>query len=213
MSKIRYDLLMQEEIERCKSRGVRPRLLLHVCCAPCSTACLEQLTEAFQVTCFYYNPNIEPEAEFEHRLSELVRLTDEMPLQGVPEVIRGEYEHERFLELARGLEDVPEGGERCARCYRLRLEKTAQAARDGGYDYFTTTLSVSPYKNAEKLNTIGATLAEAYGVPYLFSDFKKHDGYLRSIRLSAEYGLYRQDYCGCIYSKAQAARRKQEQEQ
>ena len=213
MSKIRYDLLMQEEIERCKSRGVRPRLLLHVCCAPCSTACLEQLTEAFQVTCFYYNPNIEPEAEFEHRLSELVRLTDEMPLQGVPEVIRGEYEHERFLELARGLEDVPEGGERCTRCYRLRLEKTAQAARDGGYDYFTTTLSVSPYKNAEKLNTIGATLAEAYGVPYLFSDFKKHDGYLRSIRLSAEYGLYRQDYCGCVYSKAQAARRKQEQEQ
>lgn len=213
MSKIRYDLLMSEEIERCKSRGVRPRLLLHVCCAPCSTACLEQLTEAFQVTCFYYNPNIEPEAEFEHRLSELVRLTGEMPLQGVPEVIRGEYEHERFLELARGLEDVPEGGERCTRCYRLRLEKTAQAARDGGYDYFTTTLSVSPYKNAEKLNTIGATLAEAYGVPYLFSDFKKHDGYLRSIRLSAEYGLYRQDYCGCIYSKAQAARRKQEQEQ
>ena len=211
MSKIRYDLLMQEEIERCKSRGIRPRLLLHVCCAPCSTACLEQLTEAFQVTCFYYNPNIEPEAEFEHRLSELIRLTDEMPLQGVPEVIRGEYEHERFLELARGLEDVPEGGERCTRCYRLRLEKTAQAARDGGYDYFTTTLSVSPYKNAEKLNTIGATLAEAYGVPYLFSDFKKHDGYLRSIRLSAEYGLYRQDYCGCIYSKAQAARRKNEQ--
>ena len=213
MSKIRYDLLMQEEIERCKSRGVRPRLLLHVCCAPCSTACLEQLTEAFQVTCFYYNPNIEPEAEFEHRLSELIRLTDEMPLQGVPEVIRGEYEHERFLELARGLEDVPEGGERCTRCYRLRLEKTAQAARDGGFDYFTTTLSVSPYKNAEKLNTIGATLAEAYGVPYLFSDFKKHDGYLRSIRLSAEYGLYRQDYCGCVYSKAQAARRKQEQAQ
>lgn len=213
MSKIRYDLLMQEEIERCKSRGVRPRLLLHVCCAPCSTACLEQLTEAFQVTCFYYNPNIEPEAEFEHRLSELIRLTDEMPLQGVPEVIRGEYEHERFLELARGLEDVPEGGERCTRCYRLRLEKTAQAARDGGFDYFTTTLSVSPYKNAEKLNTIGATMAEAYGVPYLFSDFKKHDGYLRSIRLSAEYGLYRQDYCGCVYSKAQAARRKQEQAQ
>ena len=213
MSKIRYDLLMQEEIERCKSRGVRPRLLLHVCCAPCSTACLEQLTEAFQVTCFYYNPNIEPEAEFEHRLSELIRLTDEMPLEGVPEVIRGEYEHERFLELARGLEDVPEGGERCTRCYRLRLEKTAQAARDGGFDYFTTTLSVSPYKNAEKLNTIGATLAEAYGVPYLFSDFKKHDGYLRSIRLSAEYGLYRQDYCGCVYSKAQAARRKQEQAQ
>ncbi len=211
MSKIRYDMLMQEEIERCKSRGIRPRLLLHVCCAPCSTACLEQLTGAFRVTCFYYNPNIEPEAEFEHRFAELTRLTGEMPLPDAPEVIKGNYEHERFVELARGMENIPEGGERCTRCYRLRLEETAKAARDGGYDYFTTTLSVSPYKNAEKLNTIGACLAEAYGVPYLFSDFKKHDGYLRSIRLSAEYGLYRQDYCGCVYSRAQAARRKQEQ--
>ena len=211
MTKIRYDILMDEEIRRLQQEGRQPRLLLHVCCAPCSTACLERLTEAFQVTCFYYNPNIEPEAEFERRFAELGRLTREMPLPGMPQVIRGGYEHERFAELARGLEDVPEGGERCTRCYRLRLEKTAQAARDGGFDYFTTTLSVSPYKNAEKLNTIGATLAEAYGVPYLFSDFKKHDGYLRSIRLSAEYGLYRQDYCGCVYSKLQSERKKQTQ--
>ena len=209
MSKIRYDLLMEQEIARLRQRGERPSLLLHVCCAPCSTACLEKLTDAFQVTCFYYNPNIEPEAEFERRFAELERLTLEMPLPGLPRVIRGAYEHQRFTEMARGLEDLPEGGERCARCYRLRLEETATAARDGGYDYFTTTLSVSPYKNAEKLNTIGAELAERYGVPYLFSDFKKHDGYLRSIRLSAEYSLYRQDYCGCVYSKAQAERRRQ----
>ena len=209
MSKIRYDRLMEEEIERCRNRGIRPRLLLHVCCATCSTACLEQLTETFEVTCFYYNPNIEPETEFEHRYAELIRLTREMPLPGTPLVIKGEYEHERFAELALGLEDIPEGGERCTRCYRLRLEETAKAAREGGYDYFTTTLSVSPYKNAEKLNTIGAYLAEAHGVPYLFSDFKKHDGYLRSIRLSAEYNLYRQDYCGCVYSKAHADRKKQ----
>ena len=129
-----------------------------------------------------------------------------------PEVIKGDYDHARFIDLAKGLETLPEGGERCFRCYRLRLEETAKAAREGGYDYFTTTLSVSPYKNADKLNTIGASLAEAYGVPYLFSDFKKHDGYLRSIRLSAQYNLYRQDYCGCVYSKAQAEKRKAEQQ-
>ena len=212
MGKIRYDLLMDQEIERLRQRGIRPRLLLHVCCAPCSTACLEKLTEAFQVTCFYYNPNIEPEAEFEHRFAELVRLTNEMPMRESPEVIKGDYDHERFIDLAKGLESLPEGGERCFRCYRLRLEQTAKAAREGGYDYFTTTLSVSPYKNADKLNTIGASLTEAYGVPYLFSDFKKHDGYLRSIRLSAQYNLYRQDYCGCVYSKAQAEKRKAEQQ-
>ena len=208
MAKIRYDLMMDRELDHLRERNLRPRLLLHVCCAPCSTACLEKLTEYFQVTCFYYNPNIEPETEFERRFKELVRLTDEMPLPVPPDVIKGEYEHERFVELAHGLEHLPEGGERCSRCYRLRLEESAKAAREGGYDYFTTTLSVSPYKNADKLNTIGASLAEAYGVPYLFSDFKKHDGYLRSIRLSTQYNLYRQDYCGCVFSKKQAEQRK-----
>ncbi len=210
MAKIRYDLLMDQEIERLRERGLRPRLLLHVCCAPCSTACLEKLSESFIVTCFYYNPNIEPETEFEYRFSELVRLTNEMPLPDPPVVVKGDYEHDRFRNLSRGLETLPEGGERCTRCYSLRLEKTAKAAREGGFDYFTTTLSVSPYKNADKLNTIGASMAEAYGVPYLFSDFKKHDGYLRSIRLSEQYHLYRQDYCGCVYSKLQAEKRKSE---
>ena len=208
MTRIRYDLLMEKEIAALRERGERPRLLLHVCCAPCSTACLEQLANTFQLTCFYYNPNISPEAEFSRRYDELVRLLGVLPLPETPGIIRGDYEPERFTEIAKGLEALPEGGERCARCYRLRLEKTAQAARNGGYAYFTTTLSVSPYKNAWKLNQIGAELAERYGVAYLFSDFKKHDGYLRSIRLSAEYQLYRQDYCGCAYSKAQAAARR-----
>ena len=208
MQKIRYDLRMEEEIRQCAQRGERPRLLLHVCCAPCSTACLERLTEAFSLDCFYYNPNIEPESEFGRRYAELVRLTGLMPLREQPGIIQGAYDHERFAALAKGLETFPEGGERCARCYRLRLEATAEAARAGHYDYFTTTLSVSPYKNAEKLNTIGAELAEQYGVRYLFSDFKKQDGYLRSIRLSAEYGLYRQDYCGCVYSQRQAEERR-----
>ena len=208
MTRIRYDLLMEHEIENLRRQGVRPSLLLHVCCAPCSTACLERLTEAFRVTCFYYNPNIEPQAEFERRFAELERLTGLMPLSGSPDLLKGAYEHGLFTELSRGLESMPEGGERCARCYRLRLEETAKEACARGIEYFTTTLSVSPYKDAGKLNHIGAELAEQYGVRYLYSDFKKHDGYLRSIRLSEEYGLYRQDYCGCVYSKAQAETRR-----
>lgn len=204
MNPIRYDRLMAEEIASLKARGERPRLLLHVCCAPCSTACLERLTEAFDLTCYYYNPNIEPETEFDRRFSELERLTDEMPLTQPPVLVKGPYEPERFEAIARGLEDLPEGGERCTRCYRLRLEETARLAKEKGFPYFTTTLSVSPYKNAEKLNRIGAELAEAYGLRYLFSDFKKQDGYLRSIRLSETYHLYRQNYCGCVYSKRQS---------
>ncbi len=207
MQRIRYDQLMAEEMERLKQAGKRPGLLLHVCCAPCSTACLERLAEAFDVTCFYYNPNISPEGEYDRRFGELERLLSVMPLPHTPSLVRGAYEPERFRALAEGLEDLPEGGPRCARCYRLRLEETARLAARDGYPYFTTTLSVSPYKDAEKLNRIGAELAEAYGVRYLFSDFKKQDGYLRSIRLSAEYGLYRQNYCGCVYSERQAEKR------
>ncbi len=207
MNRIRYDELMREDIARLKEQGRRPRLLLHVCCAPCSTACLELLTDVFDVTCFYCNPNISPQEEYERRLQELDRLLKELPLRARPDLLPCAYEPERFEAIALGLEAEPEGGARCEKCYRLRLEETARAAKAHGYDYFTTTLSVSPYKNAEKLNTIGAALAETWGVRYLFSDFKKRDGYLRSIRLSAEYGLYRQDYCGCVYSKAQAEAR------
>lgn len=208
MPKTNYRLLMEKEIEAIRKENRSPRLLLHVCCAPCSSGCLEELCEVFRVTCFYFNPNISPEEEHDRRAAELRRLIGVFPLTLPPEVSVGDYEPERFEEIARGLEDLPEGGERCFRCYRLRLSETAKKAAREGYDYFTTTLSVSPYKNAEKLNLIGAELAEQYGVPYLFSDFKKNDGYLRSIRNSKTYGLYRQDYCGCVYSKAQAEKKK-----
>lgn len=199
---------MLEEIG--KHPDSRPRLLLHVCCAPCSSGCLEELCAHFEVTCFYYNPNISPKEEFDRRADELLRLTHEMPLTGSPLVEVGAYEPEKFDQIAKGLEDIPEGGERCFACYRLRLEETARRAEQGHFDYFTTTLSISPLKNADKLNAIGGELAERYGVPYLFSDFKKADGYLRSIQRSREYSLYRQDYCGCVYSKAESAKKRAE---
>jgi len=199
--KIRYDKMMLEELEWIRASGRTPRLLLHVCCAPCTSGCLDRLTDTFEVTCYYYNPNISPKEELSRRYAELVRLTGLMAPDGRVTVEEGPYDPERFEALARGLESLPEGGERCARCYRLRLTETARKAREEGYDYFATTLSVSPYKNAEKLNLIGAELSAGYGVKWLYADFKKNDGYLRSIRRSAEYGLYRQDYCGCSYSR------------
>ena len=208
MPETNYRLLMEREIKKARAEGRQPSLLLHVCCAPCSSGCLEELCETFRVTCYYDNPNIAPREEFERRAEELERLLKLMPLRLPPGLCVADYTPDRFYEIARGLEALPEGGERCFRCYRLRLSDTAQKARDEGFDYFTTTLSISPLKNAGKLNQIGAELAERYGVAYLFSDFKKKDGYLRSIRNSKEYGLYRQDYCGCVYSKAQAEERR-----
>lgn len=206
--KINYQLEMEKELKRIQREGRRPRLLLHSCCAPCSSAVLERLTEAFDITVFFYNPNIAPEEEFVHRVEEQGRLIAEMPHQGKIELIRGEYDDAAFYALAKGLEDVPEGGERCTRCFRLRLGKTAQMASEGGFDYFTTTLSISPLKDAQRLNAIGAELGAQFGVPYLFSDFKKKNGYKRSCELSAEYGLYRQDYCGCIYSQREREKQK-----
>ena len=187
-------------IQKLTEDGRTPRLLLHSCCAPCSSYVLEYLSEYFSITVFYYNPNIYPPEEFGKRVEEQERLIRELPAKHPVSFLEGPYEPERFYEMAKGLEQIPEGGERCFRCYRLRLLETAQMARAGGLDYFTTTLSLSPLKNAQKLNEIGARLAEEYGVPYLFSDFKKRNGYKRSTELSAEYGLYRQDYCGCVYS-------------
>ena len=187
-------------IQKLTEDGRTPRLLLHSCCAPCSSYVLEYLSEYFSITVFYYNPNIYPPEEFGKRVEEQERLIRELPAKHPVSFLEGPYEPERFYEMAKGLEQIPEGGERCFRCYRLRLLETAQMARAGGFDYFTTTLSISPLKNAQKLNEIGARLAEEYGVPYLFSDFKKRNGYKRSTELSAEYGLYRQDYCGCVYS-------------
>lgn len=177
-----------------------PTLLLHSCCAPCSSYVLEYLSQYFRITLLYYNPNIYPEEEYQKRITEQMRLITELPLINPVQFMEGRYLPEEFFQIARGFEDVPEGGERCFRCYRLRLTEAALIAKAGGFDYFTTTLSISPLKNAAKLIDIGEELAEQYHVPYLPSDFKKHGGYARSVELSKEYNLYRQNFCGCIYS-------------
>lgn len=182
-----------------------PRLLLHSCCAPCSSSVLEYLRRYFEITVFYYNPNISMEAEYQKRVEEQKRSINaynQLPDSGYPiAVIEGDYEPEVFYVAAKGLEQCPEGGERCFACYELRLGKTAALAKKQAYDYFATTLTISPLKNVAKLNEIGERLAERYQISWLPSDFKKKNGYKRSIELSAEYGLYRQNYCGCVYSK------------
>ena len=201
--KVNYQLELEKELKRLPDR--HRRLFLHSCCAPCSSYCLEYLRQYFDITVFYYNPNITFPEEYRHRVEEQKRLIGEMNARpdscGRISFVEGAYEPARFLEAARGLEDCPEGGERCFACYALRLSEAARTAAEGGYDYFTTTLSISPLKNAAKLNAIGEELARQYGVPYLTSDFKKKNGYKRSTELSREYGLYRQDYCGCVFSK------------
>ena len=196
-----YSKELNKLMETLSREDKRPSLLLHACCAPCSSAVLEQLTERFAVSVLYYNPNISPRPEFEKREAELERLIREMPAARDAKMIRADYDPTEFYTAVRGLEDIPEGGERCFVCYRLRLEAAAKYAAEHGFDYFTSTLSISPLKNAAKLNEIGEELAEKYGVPHLPSDFKKKDGYKRSIVLSKEYDLYRQDFCGCVFSK------------
>lgn len=199
--KVNYQIEMERELARIAESGRRPRLLLHCCCAPCSSYVLERLNSIFEIAVFFYNPNIYPQAEFEKRVEEQRRLVAEMPHEGRIEVIRGDYNPDAFLRMCRGHEEDPEGGERCTRCFRLRLSETAKLAALRGDDYFTTTLSISPLKDAQRLNAIGSECARNFGVPYLFSDFKKKNGYKRSCELSAQYGLYRQDYCGCIFSQ------------
>ena len=206
--KINYQLAMERELAEIARREGRPRLLLHSCCAPCSSAVLERLTDWFDLTVFYYNPNIAPEEEFLRRAEEQRRLIAELPHAHEIQFRCGEYESEACEALARGLEDMPEGGERCTRCFRLRLGKTAALAAREGFDYFTTTLSISPLKDAQRLNTIGGELAEQFGVAYLFSDFKKKNGYKRSCELSVQYELYRQDYCGCRFSQMEREKKK-----
>ena len=204
----------QKEMERIIEglQGKRKSLLLHSCCAPCSSAVLEKLQEIFEITVFYYNPNISEDSEYRKRVEEQKRLIDvfnqkkpEYPIQ----IIDGDYEPERFYEIAKGLEKCPEGGERCFKCYALRLEKTAQLAKERMQDFFTTTLTISPLKNAAKLNEIGEAMAEKYETAFLPSDFKKKEGYKRSIELSKEYNLYRQNFCGCAFSKAESLKREQ----
>lgn len=203
-----YQKELEKQIQELEKEGRVPTLLLHSCCAPCSSYVLEYLSNYFSITVFYYNPNIFPEEEFEKRIHEQKMLIEKLPAKHNISFLAGPYDSEKFYAMAKGLEMVPEGGERCFKCYELRLRESAQIAQEGGFDYFTTTLSISPLKNAKKLNEIGERLAEEYGVKYLNSDFKKKNGYKRSTELSKEYGLYRQDYCGCVYSKLERERQK-----
>ena len=201
----RQNVNYQKELDKLLSdleqTGEKKTLLLHSCCAPCSSYVLEYLSRYFYITVFYYNPNIYPPEEYDTRVKEQKRLVSQMPVSLPVQVAEGAYEPELFFETVRGMEQLPEGGERCFRCYELRMRKAAEYAADHGFDYFTTTLTISPLKNAGKLNEIGLKLAEETGVPYLVSDFKKKNGYKRSIELSAKYELYRQNYCGCVYSR------------
>lgn len=207
-----YQKEMEQVIQKLQEEHSVPTLLLHSCCAPCSSYVLECLSKYFRITVLYYNPNIYPPEEYWKRVEEqkyFIRQFSEHAMQK-PETdaafytidfVEGSFEQDRFYELVKGLEDVPEGGERCFLCYEMRLREAAEYARRHNMDYFTTTLSISPLKNAQKLNEIGEQFAEEYGVSYLCSDFKKRDGYKRSVELSKEYGMYRQDYCGCVFSK------------
>lgn len=203
-----YQRELEQIIDKLKKEEQIPTLFLHSCCAPCSSYVLEYLSQYFRITVFYYNPNIFPEEEFVKRIQEQKYLIEKLPTKYPVTFVAGDYDSELFYEMAKGMENVPEGGERCFACYELRLRKSAELAKAGEYDYFTTTLSISPLKNAGKLNEIGERLAEEYGVGYLNSDFKKKNGYRRSTELSREYGLYRQDYCGCIYSKVEREQQK-----
>ncbi len=202
MNKINYQKVMEKIIdETCIKEKRMPKLLLHSCCGPCSTYCIQVLSEYFDVTVFYYNPNIYPPEEYRLRADEQNRFISEFPTRNPVKFVEGAYDTDRFYAMAKGLEKVEEGGERCFKCYELRLRESAEYAKNNGFDFFTTTLSISPLKNADKLNEIGRKLSEEYGVSYLFSDFKKKEGYKISTQLSAEYGMYRQNYCGCVFSQ------------
>ncbi|MBE6014014.1 MAG: epoxyqueuosine reductase QueH [Lachnospiraceae bacterium] len=181
--------------------GDTPSLLLHACCAPCSSYCLEYLTRFFSITIFYYNPNISEESEYKKRINECKRLISLLPVKNKVSFIEGDYRPEVFREMSKGLEHEPERGKRCYKCYELRMREAAHVAVDKGFDYFTTTLSISPHKNADWINEIGEKLEIEYGIKHLTSDFKKKNGYKRSIELSNEYNLYRQNFCGCVFSK------------
>ena len=193
-----YDILMEKQMENIEEGT---ELLLHACCAPCSSAVLERIANHFKVAIFYYNPNITDEVEYKKRIAEIRKFISVFKTKYKISLIEGKYDPEKFLSMAKGLENEPERGNRCYKCYELRLEESAKVAEELGYEYFCTTLTLSPHKNSNWLNEIGENLGEKYKPTYLYSDFKKKNGYKRSIELSKEYNLYRQDYCGCIYSK------------
>ena len=192
-----YNLEMEKQIDEI---GEGEKLFLHACCAPCSSAVLERLASIFRITIFYYNPNINSEVEYRKRIDELRRFLSSFPVKYPIELVEGRYDREDFYRIAKGLEEEPERGRRCFKCYELRLEETAKMAEILGFPYFATTLTLSPHKNANWINEIGERLNKTYHSTYLYSDFKKKNGYKRSIELSLEYDLYRQDYCGCVYS-------------
>ena len=201
MNKINYQRELDQLIEEIEAEGKVPTLLLHSCCAPCSSYCIEYLSQFFAITVFYYNPNIYPDEEYFHRVKEQQRFIREFPTKHPVSFIEGDFEKDRFYsEVAKGLEKEPERGARCTKCFELRLGETAKRAAAEGMDYFATTLTISPMKDVELLNSIGAAMGERYGVEYLATEFRKKNGYLRSTQISKEYDMYRQDYCGCVYS-------------
>lgn len=212
MNRVNYQKLLDELIQKNEREGVVPALLLHSCCAPCSSYVLEYLSQYFKITVLYYNPNIYPDEEYWKRVKEQQEFIRKFPAKHWISFLEGAFEKERFYDAVRGVEQIPEGGERCFRCYRLRLTEAARQAQKLQMDYFTTTLSISPLKNAQKLNEIGGQLAEEYGVDYLYSDFKKKGGYQRSVELSHQYEMYRQDYCGCVFSMREREAQKNRQE-
>lgn len=202
-----FKLFSDDMIKELEQRETRGKLLLHSCCAPCSSYVLEYLSKYFDISVYYYNPNIYPPEEFKKRLIEQQKFSRVFAGQEV-EVVGTEYDENEFYSAVKGFEKEPEGGERCRKCFYLRLFKTAEFAKENGFDYFTTTLSISPHKNAGVLNEVGHEVSLITGVPYLYSDFKKKNGYLRSCELSKQHGIYRQDYCGCIFSKNEAEQRR-----
>lgn len=207
MNKINYQIELDKIIDNLQKENRVPTLLLHSCCAPCSSYCLSYLANYFKITIFYYNPNISPVEEYQKRVEEQKRLISELPVKNKVSFTEGKYEPEKFFEMAKGLQNIPEGGERCFKCYEMRQREAAVYAAEYGFEFFTTTLSISPHKNATKLNEIGLKLEKEYGIRYLVSDFKKKGGYLKSIEYSRQYDLYRQNYCGCVYSKMEAEKR------
>lgn len=199
--KINYQKILDKKLEEISDSNATPSLLLHSCCAPCSSYVLEYLSEFFHITIFYYNPNIHPEDEYQKRVEEQKEFITQLPTKRKINFIEGHYDTQDFFHISKGLEEEREGGERCFKCYELRLREAAKKAKELNFDYFTTVLSISPHKNAEKINEIGNKLSEEFNIEFLNSDFKKKNGFKRSIELSSQYNLYRQDYCGCIYSR------------
>ena len=196
-----YSKELDALIEKNKRENIKPKLMLHACCACCASYVLEYLSEHFEIYLLFYNPNITSEEEYDYRYSELKRLVCEMELSEKVSIVDSDYSPDVFMDRVKGLENEPEGGERCMVCYEMRLREAAVYAAQGGFDYFTTTLSISPLKNAQKINEIGEKLGREYNVKHLPSDFKKKEGYKQSVELSAQYDLYRQNFCGCVYSK------------